>query len=52
MKDTLKVLGMLFLLVALITGWGWCEWAGYKDRYPHGGCLGFFTSCKGGGGKR
>lgn len=54
MKDIIVVIAGVLLLLALITGVGWCKWVGYKDRYPHGGCIGFVTdaSCQGSSGKR
>jgi hypothetical protein len=45
--ETTKIVLALLGLIAIVTGFGWCEWRGYKDRFPSGGFLGFVTSCNG-----
>ncbi len=48
MMEKVKLFLAAVLLFGLVFGTAWCQWAGYKDRYPHGGCIGFVTSCDGG----
>jgi len=38
----IKIILALFVAFFLAAGI-WCEWKGYKDRYPQGGFWGFVT---------
>jgi len=45
MKDIILYTLVVTFMIILVTGITWCKWAGYKDRYSNGGCIGFVTSC-------
>jgi hypothetical protein len=44
--QALATLAAVVLVLALISGAVWCSWAGYKQRHPQGGCLGWITQPK------
>jgi hypothetical protein len=46
MKDILKTIASIILFLGVIVLVGKCEWEGYKQRFPQGGCLGFITQRK------